>query len=255
MRRGRFVVGIVLLLIGLLLAVATLLPAPAQNTVIPQGQDLALTNPRYTATTLTVTWSGEPSSTRVYLVSSSPTPSACSSPSAIVANGSGSSGSFSASLGAGAQGYLYGCNATTFQTVEVSVAQSGGLNLGEILGGVVAGIGAIVLALSFRAKPQDESARVFAPTSVSRGYTAPEGNPGAGPAAAAAEPLAARPATSAAAPAGGAESPPPAGVSRRSSKYVHGAPTSDGRTLRGCASCGAVSPTGSDRCPACGTPY
>jgi hypothetical protein len=231
MRPGQFIAGLVLFVIGLLLVVAFLLSTSAQNTTVPAGSDLELTNTRYTATTLSVQWSGQPSATVVYLVSSTASPTACSSPQHVVTTGSGSNGSLSASLAAGAADYVYGCSGSSFASVRISVSQSGGVNAGQIFGGVLATIGVLLILLGLRR--QDESDRFLSRSSPSMTF-APVSPRGTRP-----RPVSQRRvATNLAKP------------------YQHGPPTQDGRTLRGCRSCGKVSPTGtSDRCPACGAPY
>ncbi len=248
MRRGRFIAGVVLLLIGILILVASLLPPPSQDITIPAGAVLSLHNTRYSATTLEVSWSNQPSNMIVYLVSTNPTPSACSSPTGVVANGTGASGSFSASLGADAVDYVYGCAGTSFQSVAISYTQSGGVNLGEIAGGVLAAFGVLLVVLGLRRIPGEEPGYSISGPPV---RVAPPQLAAPPPAA----PAAVRPASVVSSPSPAPPAANPAS-SRRSSRYVHGAPTSDGRTLRGCAACGAVSPiTGSDQCPACGAPY
>lgn len=227
MRRGLFIAGVVVLVIGVLLLGFSLSDPPSKTQKIVAGQYASLTNTRYTATTITVTWSGQPSGITVYLFSGAPT---CSSSGAI-ASGSGASGSLSASVDPGVTVNLIGCSGSSPATVTITYSQTGGINLGEILGGFATVIGLLLLLFGLR-RSADEPVR---------GSVGARGRRGTGDRFL--DPAPPKPLVK--------PVPPPTAP-----KFIHGTPTADGRTLRGCTSCGKVSPMdGSGNCPACGAPY
>jgi hypothetical protein len=226
MRRGRFLVGLVLLIIGALLIVLVLEVNGGSTTqTVPAGANWQLVPSPYTYTSSTalVHWSGGTSTTIVYLVSGTPT---CYYPGGQVANGTGSSGTFSAALDPGTKYYLYACSGTTPATATFTVSVSGGINLLEILGGVAMFIGVLLILIGLMGRPTLQSifevGKLATPQPAS---IAPVPSPFSAPAA----------------ESGPVDTSP------------LGPLTSDVRALVSCPGCDKVWPAGQYRfCPACG---
>jgi hypothetical protein len=164
MRRGLFVAGIVVLVLGIVLAGASLaIQAMSTSVSIPAGSADQLTPSGIGSTSVSISWSGADSSTTVYLISGSPT---CSSPSGIVAHGAGASGSFSASLSSGTTYQLYACNSGAPVALNASYTTSG-ISILLLIGIIVAVIGVVITVLGLRARPKAKP---------SPAEPAPEGN-------------------------------------------------------------------------------
>jgi hypothetical protein len=143
-----------LLVVGLILVLLTVaVQGMATSVTVPAGAADQLTAPSTSvgSASLSVSWSGAPSGTSVFLTSSSPT--GCS-PSNTVATGSGSSGSMSATLSSGTTYFLFACSAGTPATVTFSYTATG-ISLLGIIGIVIEVIGMLVLLLGITAKPKN----------------------------------------------------------------------------------------------------
>jgi uncharacterized membrane protein len=149
MRRGIFIAGIAVLVVGvLLLALGYFLVSAQQSVTIPIGSALQLTPTGIGSGSLSVSWSGAPAATKLYLTSAQP---ACPNPSGVLGNGSGASGSFSASLSSGSSYWLFICG--TAQSVPVTYSVSG-ISYLMLIGIVLAILGAVIAALGVRARPK-----------------------------------------------------------------------------------------------------
>jgi hypothetical protein len=235
--RGRFIAGLVLTLIGVIVVVASLeLSATPTTVTIVQGTDYDVKLSALTDVPTTVSWTGQPNVT-VYLMTGSPT---CILPLGVVRSATGTSGSFTASLKPGKSYYLYGCTGTTATTVRVTVAPSYALTELGVLGGIALALGIFLLVVGIRAKTyryRREGYVWMTGPPTGNAQPAAADAPGAGPAAPS-PPLLGPPA----APTGAfeADRPVPDGV---------------GRTLQGCPNCGKVYTSGQyATCPSCGAP-
>ena len=178
MRWGRFVVGLILLLIGLVLIVLPLVATTTES--VAPSQVLTLTPAFVGSGTLTVSWSGAPSGTSVELYACST--AVCDS-GPHLASGQGGSGSFSASL---SSGQTYGIQvAGTGGSAVTLTLKTMGLTLPMIAGIVLAIVGVIVLLLSFRrrAEAASPSPVVPAPPAPEAAAPAPEPEETVAPAA------------------------------------------------------------------------
>ncbi len=223
MRRGHVVAGVVLLITGALLILVFLLPTSPTTVGLTSSEQVQLVDTRYTATTLSVSWTGQPIGTTVYLESGSPV---CPPPNSVLVNsGRGASGAFSARLDPGYTYYLYACSGTTEIAVTLTFAQSGGVHPGQLLGGLFAVVGAVLLVLGLR---RERRVRSNAGALRTSRHTPSAVSPGA-------------PSAEAAAPR------PPA----RAPGDLGGTP--EVSTSRKCAACGGSLPRdATERCPACG---
>jgi eukaryotic-like serine/threonine-protein kinase len=155
MRRGLFIGGVALLVVGLLLVVVSFaLQAMPTTEQIPAGSAAEITPTGVGGASLAVSWSGGDATTQTYLVSGTP---ACGSPSNVVAHGSGASGSFSASITSGTTYYLYACHSlagvSTYETAQFSYSATG-ISILVLVGIVLAVIGAVLSVLGFRGQPK-----------------------------------------------------------------------------------------------------
>lgn len=160
MRRGLTIAGIVVLIIGvLLIGVGYAVNAMGTTTDVSAGRVLTLTPQTIGSASVQISWSGAPSGATVYLVSGTPT---CSSPSGVIAQGSGATGSFGTTLSSGTTYSLYACNGGS-GAAATFVYSSTGLTYLIVIGIVVAVIGAILLVLGARAKKTSASVPPAAP--------------------------------------------------------------------------------------------
>ena len=149
MRRGLFVGGVVVLLIGVLMVgLGYYVNANGTTTNVSAGQVLTLTPSTIGSASTSFKWSGAPSGATVYLITGTAT---CTSPSGVVASGSGSSGSFSASLSPGTTYSLYACTGGSGAAASFTYSVSG-ISYLMLIGIIVLIIGIILLALGMRAK-------------------------------------------------------------------------------------------------------
>lgn len=148
MRRGIVIGGVVLVVVGLLLVVAGYeLNAAGTTTTAPGGSAIEISPKTIGDTTLSVSWTGVPASGTVYLISGSPT--CASTPSGIIAQASGDSGSLSGTLSPGTTYSLYACNGGNGATATFTYSASG-LSILMVVGIVLAIVGLVLLALGFR---------------------------------------------------------------------------------------------------------
>ena len=149
MRRGIVIVGIVLLVIGLLLiAGAYVVQSMGTTQSVPAGSAWELSPSTIGAASVSISWSGAGSGGSVYLTSGTP---ACSSPGGVVAQGSGDSGSFTATLSPGTTYSLYACSGGSFASASFTYTATG-LSVLLILGIVLFLVGAVVTLLGMRAR-------------------------------------------------------------------------------------------------------
>ncbi len=112
------------------------------NSASGLGDDMSLTS--YAAT---VRWADQPPSTDVYLTDGFTT---CgSTPPGVAGNGSGPSGSFSASLDPGKTYWLFACRGGYEVALNATVSYTGGIGLPVVGFGLVILTGAILTARSF----------------------------------------------------------------------------------------------------------
>lgn len=144
MRRSVYVAGIVLLALGfVLLGAGLLLNGASATETIRAGASVTLRATTLTPATISVTWHNETPTTRVFLISGTPT---CSSPPGIAGKGTGANASLTASLKPGVTYSLYGCGTSTFKTVHVNYTVRGGLR-SEVIVGSVAVVSGLLLVL------------------------------------------------------------------------------------------------------------
>ena len=147
MRRGLVIGGVVLLLIGLLMIGASYALNSAGTTqAVPAGSAWSLTPSTIGSSSVTVTWSGAGSGATVYLVSGSV---ACTGATGIVAQGSGDSGSFTATLTPGTTYSLYACTGASPSAATFKYSAMGITYL-ILIGIILAIIGIILLAMGMR---------------------------------------------------------------------------------------------------------
>ena len=147
MRRGLAIGGIVLIVIGVaLFGGGYALISSGTTETASAGQVLSLTPTTVGSSTVSVSWSGAPAGATVYLMTGSPT---CTSPSGVVVQGSGSSGSFSASVSPGTTYALYACSGTSPAGASFTYSSSG-LTYLMVIGIVLAVVGLLLLVLGAR---------------------------------------------------------------------------------------------------------
>lgn len=178
MRKGLFVVGLVLLLLGV--AAAGFITYEAQvpiTTNIQAGHqgDLTLSSltigPQYS----TIHWSNAQASDTIYVTTS--VPITCNNPANQVASGTGSSGSFALTLTPGTHYYVFDCASSAGPLSPVSVNYTSfGLTYITIGGIAFAVIGAVLLVVSLRKAPPT-AAGVGGPSSGSMPPAGPGGSP------------------------------------------------------------------------------
>lgn len=153
MRKGLFVVGVVLLVIGVGVAGASVWAnqTPTSRHLNP-GDVWQLTANSVGPMSFTMKWSAAGSGAAVYLTSVNPTLGSCGgTPSGVVANGTGDTGSMTATLTAGTTYYAFACAGGIFDGAQMSYTSLAitFLLLGAI---ILAVIGVVLLAVSLRAK-------------------------------------------------------------------------------------------------------
>ncbi|MCI4323876.1 MAG: hypothetical protein L3K03_07675 [Thermoplasmata archaeon] len=148
--RGLKIGGIVLIIIGIALVLISVAIQESPTPVaIPAGDADVLTAPSTSlgSASFTVTWTGAATATEVYIITGSP--SCGGTPSGLVASGSGSSGSLSASLSSGTSYELYACNGGSPEALSVSYTATG-VSLLVVIGIVVAVLGVVLMLLGRR---------------------------------------------------------------------------------------------------------
>jgi hypothetical protein len=186
MRKGMLIVGIVLLVIGAILA-GYAFSATSQTLTIVPGSAVQPSTNTIGSDPVTISWSGGTSTTTVTLWSAS---AGCSNPMAV-ASGTGASGSFSATLTAGG---TYCITAGT-STVSVTV-DTHGITFLEMIGLVLLIIGVILAAVGAIRKPRVRPVGTGAQTAAEVSAAATEAGSDvytAGPEAPSTPPAGARP--------------------------------------------------------------
>ncbi len=154
-RWGLIVVGTIVSLIALLLVLASAFANSAPQTQkVPAGSAWVVKPTTLSSIKASVSWHGGGTSTttKVYLVSGTPS---CSSPGSVVASGTGKSGSFTASLNPGGSYSLYACSSTTYQAMNFTVSLSGGVTVGDVIGIVLFLIGIPLVLVGVRGHNPD----------------------------------------------------------------------------------------------------
>ncbi|MGI0052862.1 MAG: hypothetical protein ACRECR_01190 [Thermoplasmata archaeon] len=155
MRRGILIAGIIVLVIGVLIVVGGYVAESAsQSSAMPGYPDyLSQTPTAIGGVHESVSWSGESPGASVYLTDG--TPSCPATSGTVVAQGTGASGSFSASLSSGTTYALYSCNGSASGSVSTSTT---GISILVLIGIVLAVLGAIVALVGARARPKTRPA-------------------------------------------------------------------------------------------------
>jgi hypothetical protein len=150
LRRGPFVAGVVLVVIGvLILAGGYLLNAGTRTQEVPAGSDWDLTPNTLNSIAVSMGWSGGNSTTQAFIVTGTPT---CTSPSGVVAQGSGPSGSASVTLQPGTTYHLYACSGSSYQTITFSYSATGGITVLELIGIVIVVVGGLLVLVGVRGR-------------------------------------------------------------------------------------------------------
>jgi hypothetical protein len=163
MRKGLFVIGLVLLIIGV--AAAGLTFQQSTSVSVPQAPNASVvTLGSVTAGTMKVSWTGGAAST--YVNVSECSDSSCLSFSNLVGSGQGGSGSFSFSVAGGATYAIYANTGGVSATVQID-----GFVPLTFIGVVLAAIGAFLLVVGILARPKvraapSEVAPPMAPTGL-----------------------------------------------------------------------------------------
>jgi hypothetical protein len=245
MRRGLFIGGIVLLIIGILaIGVGYAVETTPVNQQITGASALTLQPQTVGNAQVSISWSGGSTGTDLYLVSS--TPDCFTTPTSSVAHGSGASGSLSASLSPGTTYYLFINGCPTGTTLSISYTPSG-LTYLMLIGVVIIALGAILAVLGARLQPRPK-------------YVAPPEEPAPAPAYVIPTPIQPTP-TTAPGPVVGvrpaAPAPPPRFMPASESTEpaaVTSTTPSGPRANRTCASCGTINEPWLTNCRKCTRP-
>jgi hypothetical protein len=161
MRRGLFIGGIVLLLIGVaLIGVGYYVNSASTSQTVPAGSVLSLTPSTIGSDSLSVSWSNAPTNTTVYLTTG--TPVCATTPGGVVTSGTGTSGSFTASLSSGTTYNLYACSNGNGATADITYSATGFTYL-MLIGIILAVVGALLMVLGLRGKPKAAPPPAVAP--------------------------------------------------------------------------------------------
>ena len=155
MRRGLFVVGIVLMIVGVLLVTAVLaVNANPTSVSVQAGQALTLQPQVLGSAMVSLAWSAIPAGATLYVITGGPT---CSSPAGVLASGTGPSGTMTVTMNGGTAYGIYACNGTSPVGVTLQYDSVGFSTLA--LGGVVLlVIGLVLAAVGYRAVPKSMAA-------------------------------------------------------------------------------------------------
>lgn len=161
MRKGLFVVGVVVLIIGIALAAGSVyLNQVATTNNLSAGQYLSLTPSSIGSTTIYLNWNSAVAGATVYIATATPN---CGAQTGVVTSGTGASGSLSAALTSGTTYYVFACASGSLTAVNTSYT-SFGISILLLVGIIIAVIGVIILVLSFRKKAAPMPATMPAPT-------------------------------------------------------------------------------------------
>lgn len=246
MRWGRFIAGLILLLVGILLVVSSVLANGGTTSItVPAGDQAGIQVKSLTSVQIEVQWSGGTSGTTAFLVSGTP---GCVAPSGVAGQGTGAAGAFSASLSPGVTYLLYACASGSYRTLTFSYTVSGGLSILELIGVLLLLVGLLLLYLGVRRPNTERDARLE--HAYSRGHRDdPFGDSSRSRPAPSYAPRA-RPTTVRSADPPARPSPPAASSGRPATWPA----SPDGRTWQGCRHCGRLNPYGRARCEGCGHP-
>ncbi|HEV2449822.1 MAG TPA: hypothetical protein VGU43_05380 [Thermoplasmata archaeon] len=148
MRRGLFIGGIVLAIVGILaLGGGYAIQQTATTTSVPAGSALSLSPTAIGSTPVTITWSGGSAGTIVYLTTASPS---CP-PANNVTSGSGASGTLKATLSSGTTYSVYACGGSG--AISISYTTSG-FTILMVIGVVLLILGIVLAVVGRRAKPK-----------------------------------------------------------------------------------------------------
>jgi hypothetical protein len=154
MRKGRVIVGIILVVIGLVLAVVPFFESASVN--VPQDPLAYNFSPNIIGSgTVTISWSGGSAGTSIEVLPCSG--GTCYGQSTPLASGSGSSGTLSFSAQGGSSYALTETNSTSTVTAKVTIS---GLQPLELIGIAVVVVGAFFAVLGLR---RPRSTRAAAP--------------------------------------------------------------------------------------------
>lgn len=152
----------------LLLSAGYVVVSQSQTEAVPAGAALSITPTGVGGGMLTASWNGADPNSTVYLITGTAT---CSSPSGLVAKGSGTDGSFTASVTSGTQYQFYACanGRGTSMTASYSVSE---ITILMVLGIVLAIVGAVLIVLGYRGGSSSAAAmpprRPSAPSAAAR---------------------------------------------------------------------------------------
>jgi hypothetical protein len=164
MRKGPVIIGIVLLILGLIIAVAAM--PPAQNITLGPGSAVQITPNTVGSDKVTVSWSGAATGTTVDIASGTPS---CSSTGNVLASGGGTTGSVSATLTSGTAYSVFECGlggTPASNSLSTTLTQSG-ISILQVIGVVLAIVGVVLLVVGWRSKT-----KAAAPREVAEGMTA-----------------------------------------------------------------------------------
>ncbi|MHB1435102.1 MAG: hypothetical protein ACYCPN_04490 [Thermoplasmata archaeon] len=160
MRRGLVIGGVVLLVIGILVAGGGYaLNAGRSKAAIPAGQVLVISPTGLSGGPFSGSWSGAPGGTTVYITTHR---GSCLAPSGVVATSSGSNGSVSVTLSIGTTYYVFACDLGTPTTITMTYTYNG-LSYFVFSGIVLAVLGGILLGVGAAAKPKSPPAGPTSP--------------------------------------------------------------------------------------------
>lgn len=160
MRRGLVIGGVVLLVIGILVAGGGYaLNAGSSQTIIPAGSAFVISPTGVSGGPFSGSWSGAPAGTTVYITTNQ---GSCISPSGVVAKSTGANGTISATLSIGTTYYVFACASGSPTTITMTYTYSG-VSYFIVIGIVLAVLGVILLVIGARAKPKRPAATPAAP--------------------------------------------------------------------------------------------
>ncbi len=154
MRPGRLAVGIVLLAAAAALVVVALtVPFPYGSDTVNAGTGWNISTSSDKAEPVTIEWTGGTTTTVAYLATHTPN---CSNATGVVANGTGASGSFTATLRPSTGYVLYACNGANWRVVTFTLLAVGSPAYTtplEVTSALLVIVGTIVVVLGLRAAP------------------------------------------------------------------------------------------------------
>ncbi len=154
MRGGRFAVGVVLLAAAVaLIVVALTVPFPYETDTVSAGAGWNVSTSSDKPQQVTISWTGGTPTTVAYLATRTPT---CPNATGVVANGTGASGSFAATLRPSTGYVLYACDGASWRTVTFTLLVVGAPEYAtplEVGAALLAITGGVVVYFAARAAP------------------------------------------------------------------------------------------------------